>query len=346
MLIDVNLTEAPLLVPAVPKEMLGISKLSDGRTKVRINSSSLDVIQTCMRKAQYSLLEGWKSEVESPALTFGSAIHAALEVFYQGMPEERVVPDLEDLERMTYGHDICGNSLVERAFAAFAKKAEPLSALPDGDKRHPLNGAWILHNYFKKFKDDPYVCHTDAEGPFIERKFSLVVYEDDKLVIELFGTIDFVFRHLDTGKLLPGDHKTSSAMTFGDSNYFDREKPNHQYTGYSLAANRLFAVDSSDFMVSIVEVKAKPKTARGSPPSFPRQITSRSEEDYEEFIETLVESVGRYLEAMDSGVWPLGPVGSCNAYGSCQYRQVCSAPKSLRENILSAKFKREQSCLS
>lgn len=343
MLIDFKAEEAPVLLPAAPKEMISVSTLDDGRRKVRINSSSLDIIQNCMRKAQLSLFERWKPEFESPALTFGSAIHAAMEVFYCGAVEERIVPDLEDLERMVFGHDPCGNSLCERAFAAFLGKAEVLKSLPDGDKRHPTNGAWILHNYFKKFKDDPYVCYRDEQGPFVERKFSLVVYEDESLIIELFGTIDFVFQHTTTGQLVPGDHKTSSSMTFGESNYFDREKPNHQYTGYSLAANRIFGIDTQDFMVSIIEVKQKPKTARGSPPSFPRQITSRTEEDYAEFIETLVDAVTRYLVSVDTGVWPLGPVGSCNSYGSCQFRAVCSAPKSLRQNILTSKFKREKS---
>lgn len=341
MLIDVNLTEAPLLVPAQPKEMISVSVLPDGRRRVRVNSSSLDVIQNCMRKSQLLLHEKWEPEHEGPATIFGSSIHAAMEVFYRGSVEERAVPDLEDLERMTYGHNPCGDSLCERAFAAFLKKAEPLASLPDGDKRHPLNGAWILWNYFKKFKDDPYVAHVDESGPFIEKKFSLVVYEDRFIVIEVFGTIDFVFRHVDTGQLIPGDHKTTSSFGFGDSNYFDREKPNHQYTLYAMGAERVFGISSPDFMVNVIEVKARPKTARGSPPSFPRQVTSRSSEDFEECIEVVVDSVERYLAAIDSGVWPLGPVGACSSYGSCSYRQVCSAPKNLRNNILTSKFKKE-----
>lgn len=337
--VHVDMTEVSVLIPALPKEMISVRKLDDGRRLVRINSSSLDVIQNCMRKAQLLLHEGWKPEVEGPALTFGSAIHAALEVYYQGKIEERTVPSLEDLERMTYGHGV-PDSLCTRAFAAFMKKAEPLSALPEGDKRHPLNGAWILWNYFKAYKDDPYVCYVDEEGPFVERGFSFVLHSDSEKVIELFGTIDIVFWHIDTGRRLPGDHKTTSSFGFGDSNYFDREKPNHQYTGYLMGAREVFGVESSEFCVNVVEVKAKPKTARGTPPSFPRQITSRSKEDFAEFTEVVVDSVSRYLRAMDTGIWPLGPVGACNSYGSCQYRQVCSAPPSLRNNILTSKFKK------
>lgn len=341
MLIDFKAEEAPVLLPAAPKEMISVSTLDDGRRKVRINSSSLDIIQNCMRKAQLSLFEGWKPEFESPALTFGSAIHAAMEVFYCGSIEERTVPDLEDLERMVFGHDPCGNSLCERAFAAFLEKAEVLKSLPDGDKRHPTNGAWILHNYFKKFKDDPYVCYRDVEGPFVERRLEFILHEDSKLIVEYFGTVDMIAQHTTTGQLMVMDHKTTSMIAgYGDSgSYFEKDRPNSQYCGYILAAKRA-GIDVDSLAVNIVEVKARPKTAKGSPPSFPRQITSRDDGDFEEFKDTVVDSVRRYLAAIDSGMWPIGPTGACNAFSGCTYKQVCGSPRSLRSNVLNAKFKK------
>lgn len=344
MLIDVNLTEAPLLVPAVPKEMLGISKLSDGRTLVRINSSSLDVIQNCMRKAQYLLHEGWKPEVESPALTFGSAIHAALEVFYQGEMDHRRVPDIEELERIVCGHAYDERDLVLAATGAFAKKAEVLSSLPDGDKRHPMNGAWLLQHYFRLYINDPYVCYFDDKGPFVERRLEFTLFDGPDLVIEYFGTVDMIGQHVDTKELLAFDHKTTSTIAgYGESgSYFEKDRPNSQYCGYILAAQKNgIAVDS--LAVNIVEVKAKPKTSRGSPPSFPRQITTRNTGDFMEFSDAVVDSVRRYLAAADSGRWVIGPVGACNAFSGCTYKQVCASPASVRENILKSKFKKEGS---
>lgn len=335
-------TESTIMLdaPVKPKEMISVTQM--GKTShVRINSSSLSVIQECLRKAHYSLLEGWRAQEESPATIFGSAIHKALEVFYRGAVGERILPKLEDLEMMAYGHGAARDGLIERAVAAFLEKAEPLRPLPETDKRSILNGVWILHHYFKAFIEDPWICIVDAQGPFVEREFTLRVLESPALVIDLFGTIDFAWQHVTTGEILIGDHKTSSALSFGGSSYFDRDKPNHQYTAYMLGAQRVFGFETDNFCVNVLEVKARPKTARGQPPSFPRQITRRTPEDFEEFLRTLTYYVERYLECREEGFWPLGPVGSCNAYGACSYKEVCSAPRSMRLGILNAKYKQQ-----
>lgn len=331
-----------VLHPKKSKEMITVTPLSDGRFKVRINSSSLGVIQECLRKAKYSLLDGWRNEAESPATLFGSAIHAALEVFYSGNLDERQLPNLSALETMGYGHKEAGEeeNLILRATRAFINKAQPLTTLPESDKRSVQNGVWLLHEYFKKFIDDPYIAHRDDNGPFVERVFTLPYHENESFVVELFGTIDFVFRHTVTGDLIPGDHKTTSSLSFGDSSYFDRERPNTQYTIYSLAAREIFGISSENFLVSIFEVKQKPKTARGSGPSFPRQITKRTADDFIELKDIIEESVERYLYAISKERFPLGPVDACGKYGGCGFRQVCASPINIRETILNNKYTR------
>lgn len=344
--VEVNLTDSSLSLPAEPvKEMLSVGTDPQGRTLVRVNSSSLGVIQECMRKAQYSLHEGWRPREESPALTFGKGIHAALEVFYSSGPEERILPKYEHLEMMGYGHahPPTNNDLIYRAVAKFIEVAQPLAALPVGDKRSIQNGVWILSEYFKTYIDDPYVAYVDAAGPFVERTFRFIIYEDPTLVIETFGTIDFLLRNVRTGDLLAGDHKTASFLNFGGQSYFDREKPNHQYTMYLLGLRKVYGIMAEDFMVNVVEVKAKPKTKGAKGVSFPRQITKRTEEDFEELREVIIDSVQRYLYARSKNVWVMGGVDACNKYGGCPYKQVCASPKSLRETILNNKFiKKEQ----
>jgi hypothetical protein len=343
MLVKTELNEAAIVLLPMPKEMLSVTKVGS-QTKVRINSSSLDIIQSCLRKAQYSLLEGWQSKEESSATLFGSAVHKCLEVFYSGTPEQRHVPHLEKLELMSYGNVIPNEEidLCLRSFRAFLNVAKALSPLPESDKRSLQNGAWLMWCYFKSYKDDPYVCFEDSYGPFLERKFSLIIHQDDSLMIEIFGTIDFAFRDIHSGEIILGDHKTTSQLNWGGSSYFDREKPNHQYTCYALGAFECYSINSRNFMVNVVEVKARPKTEKAKGPNFPRQITTRTEEDFAEFKATMIYYVKEYLRAVDSKYFPLGPVGSCNAYGSCNYRQVCSAPKALRHNVLNAKFNQRQ----
>jgi hypothetical protein len=338
--VAVSQSETLVSLPAQePKKMIQVSVTPEGKTLVKINSSSISIIQECLRKAQYSLHERWLSEVGSPATTFGSAIHKAMEVYYTGNPEERILPKYEDCEKLAYGQTATENNLILNAISAFVQKAEPLSALPEADKRSIQNGVWILYHYFKSYINDPYITYVDDKGPFVERSFEQRLFDEGDLVVDLFGTVDAVFRHVREDNKLVVDHKTTSALGFGGASYYDREKPNHQYTGYIYGVREAFGIQTEDFLVNVIEVKAKPKTARGSPPNFPRQITGRSGEDFIEFNEVVRKVVRDYLYAIKHSEWPLGPVDACNKYGSCTYKQVCSAPKSLRGNILSSKFK-------
>lgn len=343
-LVRTDLGDAAVVAPrTAPKEMISVSETFGGKRRVRINYSSMDVIQNCLRKAKFLLHEKWKPQDESVATVFGSAMHKALEVFYQGDPSTRVLPKLETLELMAYGNVVEGEEtdLLLRSARAFIKAAEVLSPLPETDKHSIVNGVWILHCYFKTFIDDPYVALIDKDGPFVERGFSLVVHEDASLVVELFGTIDVALRHTKTGEVIPADHKTAGFLNFNGSSYFDREKPNSQYTGYLLGAREVYGIDTDKFLVNVLEKKSKPKTAAAKGVSFPRQITQRNEDDFTEFREALVYVARQYLTALETDSWPMGPVGACTAYGSCAYRAVCSVPKSMRETVLSAKFTKE-----
>jgi hypothetical protein len=334
----VNFTSPSVVsVPVVPKEMLSVSE-EGGKTKVKINSSSLSVIQECPRKAKYSLLDKWKPETEGPALAFGTAIHKALEVFYLGSPEERILPDLCDMELMACGHNVPGEeySLLHRATRAFVDKAQVLSALPAEDKRSLQSGVWLLFNYFKSYLDDPYVAYVDDQGPLVERTFSFRLYEDETTIIEYFGTIDLVVRHRGTGDILVCDHKTSSVV---GNDFYNRLKPNHQYTGYLLGAREALGIQTNSFLINCLQVKEKPKTVRGTAPHLPRQVTTRDEEDYAEFVAVVASAVSSFLAFRETGIWPLGPTNVCANYGGCSFLSVCSAPSSLRENILRSKFK-------
>jgi hypothetical protein len=332
-----------LAIPKIPKEMISVGE-RNGKTFVRINYSSMDVIQNCLRKAKYLLEERWKPQDESTATLFGSAFHKALEVFYAGEISERKIPKLDTMELMSFGNRVDGDEsdLCLRATRAFIEAAAPLAPLSETDKHSIYNGMWILHSYFRAYIDDPYVAYRTESGEyFVEKKFSLVVHEDDSLIIELFGTIDVVLRHVTTGDLIPADHKTAGFLNFGGSSYFDREKPNHQYTGYLLGAREVLGIDTNRFMVNIVEKKSKPKTEKAKGVSFPRQITERNEDDFADFREALLHTVRSYLTAKKTDNWPQGPTGACTAYGSCSYRSVCSVPKNMRETLLNNKFARE-----
>ncbi len=115
-------------------------------------------------------------------------------------------------------------------------------------------------------------------------------------------------------------------------------KPNHQYSFYIYGSQKAFGMTGNDFMVNALETKARPLTARGGPPRFARQITTRTDEDLLEFKDVVLESVKNYLRWEETGKWPLGDVNACAMYGGCGFLDVCSSPSVLRKNVLEAKF--------
>lgn len=338
MIITPDVSQVPLVIPKKePKEMLTITE-SNGTTKVRINYSSLSIIQTCARKAFYKLDQGLVGENESPATLFGSAIHKALEIFYSEPRENRNIPPgfKEAAAMMAYGHQAPSDHFLYRAILGFVEKAQPLQALPETDKRSIANGIWILTHYFETYIDDPFEVLIDESGPITERQCEMVLHTEPGLEITLFGTVDVILKNMRTNVTLACDHKTSSVV---GPDFYNRLKPNHQYTGYMLLARECLGIQGDGFLVNCVQVKPKPLTARGTPPHFPRQVTSRSEHDIEEFKQALVGGVKDYLRWKETGVWPLGNVDSCSFWGGCEFLPVCSAPVEVRQSILDNKYK-------
>lgn len=332
---------APTLERGIPKQMLTVSYVN-GVTEVRVNSSSLGIILACLRKSYYVLKRGLKSRTESPALLFGTAIHKAMEVFYSHPRAARDIPGdfkaLSDLMAFASAEERAERAAKHFLYAAtdaFITAAAPLQRLPDTDKRSIPNGIWILQEYFKSYINDPYIVYSDANGPVTERTCETAIFDDGKLRIILFGTIDVVLRHEFNGEILPADHKTSSII---GSDFFNRLKPNHQYSGYVLLTQRELKLNTGEFLVNCLQVKERPKTARGSGPHFTRQITRRSPEDLQEFIDSVEYAVRAFLACDTRGIWPLGHVNECTTYGGCQFLEVCGAPEMLRENLLESKF--------
>lgn len=331
-----DLSRVPLLKQdAQVKEMLSVSHL-DNKTEVRINYSSLSIIQTCPRKAQYTLLKKLRSKVESPATVFGSAIHGALEVFYSEPRDNRSIPkDFRKHSDLIPSGAVPGDHFLYRAMQKFVEKAEVLRQLPDSDKRSLANGIWLLQCYFETYINDPYVVVSDKDGPITERLVEYPIYEDDHLRIIYFGTVDVILKNEQTGVILPTDHKTSSVV---GNDFYNRLKPNHQYTGYLWLAQEVFGLKTDSFLVNCLQVKPRPVRASTAGPHFPRQVTRRSAEDIEEFQLSVIEAVRNYLRWGVNENYPLGSVDVCTFWGGCSFLEVCSAPSSLRQNIIESKF--------
>lgn len=307
------------------KEMISCEK-KGSKYFVKINYSSLDIINTCMRKARYLLHDGLRAKTESPALSFGTAIHKALEYWYQIPIEERKMPThAHDIaQAIAYGQD-APDDPVFNTVKEFVEAGGPLREVPQGDKRSLANGAKILVEYCKRYKDDGLTVVYDSLGePLIERMVTFRIYDNFDLAIDYFGTIDVILENRQTGVVAVTDHKTTSQL---GKEFYNRVKPNHQYTGYVMGAEQALGIESRIFMVNGIQT-AKTKQ------EFARQFTNRNEEDFEELTNSVEFAVRNYIRALESGKWTQNAPQPCTMYGGCQFIKACEVPENIRANVI------------
>jgi len=308
-----------------PKEMLSVRQ-QGAQTVVKINFSSLDVIQTCKRKAYYSLERGLKNNTEAPATKFGSAIHKGLERWYlRPINERRPVSTRCDGE-IPGGRCTCPRCDTVRAFLV---KAEPLLKLDMSDKRHPANGIKMLDNYIKKFIDDPFEVLRSPDGkPYVECTLEHPLLDTPALKIILFGTIDAILINVQHNVILVTDHKSTSSL---GQEFYRRAKPNHQYSGYAWLVRECLGLPVEAFMINGLQV-AKTKT------ECARQITSRDDADYQEMREAYLTVVDEYLRAQTTGVWAQSAPNACSLWGVCAYHSICETAPALREHVIQSLY--------
>jgi len=309
-----------------PKEMLSMTTEGD-QTHVKINFSSLDLIQTCPRKAYYTLVRKIRGGT-SPALMFGTAVHKALESWYLTPLEQRIIPTnaLDKAKLHLYSSDrpFGPDSEVPmyNAIHEFIMHSDP--NVPDSDKRCQLNGIKILVEYFKRYKDDGLTVVSDSKGPMVERRVEFPIHVSPDLKITYFGTVDVILENKQTGVVMVVDHKTTSALGSG---FYNRVKPNHQYTGYVQGAQVDLGLDTNLFMINGLQV-AKTKY------DFARQVTERTEEDFEELKNAVLMNVRLFMTFHESGIWPQNAPQPCTMYGSCKFLKACEVPSNIRESVI------------
>lgn len=326
-------------VPEI-KRMLEVKTKPGGGYHVTINASSLDMIQTCLRKSQYQLRDNLVPHDKSMGIIFGSGIHKALEVFYEAPRELRILPPnyKQKLELICQGHKPTEDFIIYKAAWEFYNEVGlELSGLPDTDKRSLSNAAWLLGEYFESRINDPYEVYVHNGTPCVETMYECDFFDSKSLTIRIHGTVDAILQNKANGNLIICDHKTTSATNMND--FFNRTKPNHQYSLYVYLVEKALGLGIENFMINVFQVKARPKTAKGSGPNFLNIMTKRTPEDLAEFEKSLLFYVRQYILCLETGHFPLGTANACANYGQCAFLKVCESPASIQSSILSAEFK-------
>lgn len=290
--------------------------LSTPNFQFAIDSTSLGEAKTCPRKYYYSIVRGLQPKIESPHLTFGLHLHAARERY-------------EHNKLSGLSHDDNLDEVLD-----FSLKAT---------WNFELSRPWISNHEKKNRKTliQTIVWYLDEQAQ--NDNLETLILANGKPGVELsfrfapgltFGDDEIVFcGHLDRIGLLNGvayipDIKTSVSEV--NARWAAQFSPGNQFSMYSLAGRMGFATPISGVIVDGIQVGVG--FAR-----FQRFFVPRDDEILAEWLEGAQYWVSQMYRWAVTGSWPMNDK-SCDMYGGCPFRNVCSRAPSQREALLKADF--------
>lgn len=301
-------------------------------TKVQYawDSVCLGLLKTCPRLYQYQIIEGWVPKGESVHLRFGQEYHQALQEYDVSRAngvnhEDSVFDTISALSKRVWDWDVDRDSK-----AGKYKNRDTLLSL--------------VVDYLDHFADDPAQTYIRADGtPAVELSFRFELdwgpgpHERDasgvpnlwpnKQPYLLCGHLDRVVSFND--QLLVMDHKTSTS-TLG-SYWFDQWSPNNQMSLYTYAGQVVLSTPIKGVIISGAQIMLD------QPNRFVRGFSYRTPDQLEEWLDDLrfwLISAENYAQ-MD--YWPQNDT-SCDKFGGCRFRGICSKQASVRESFLRSDF--------
>lgn len=287
------------------------------------DATSISAFQTCPRYYQYSIIEGWRSNLESEHLRFGKHFAAALEHYYK-----LVAAGMDWLEAL---EAIVAEALlatwdrpqVETDVAVY----EPGSGSPWVSTHNTKNRENLIRSivwYIDEFHEaDNLKTKILSDGsPAVEHSFKLPV--DNGIIFT--GHIDRV-AELDGDPFVTDNKTTQSTIT---PYWFAQFKPHTQFSMYTFAGKAIFQLPIKGVVIDAAQI------AVGFT-RFARATSFRTDGELDEWYDDSMYWIAQAQRATIDNFFPMNPA-SCGNYGGCRYREVCSKSPGLRENFLKASF--------
>lgn len=280
---------------------------------------------TCLRKYQLRILEGWTRPDLSIHLWFGAIYASSLEYYYKLRAQGT---DREDAIRAVVRH-----ALIE---SWDHDRAPDGSRIPGTGKAHhsdhqSKSRETLIRTiiwYFEFFKEDHFQTLVRADGtPAVENSFSLHVDND----ITLCGHMDRVVTDPD-GNIFVQDQKTTG-QTIGPY-YWNQFKPDIQFAQYTFAGKAVLNTPVRGVIVDAAQIAVGFSRYARAPVLF-------TDGELNEWYDETLGLIERTQRATRNREFPRTPA-SCGNYGGCVFRPVCSRPPQVRDNFLAADFVRAE----
>lgn len=293
------------------------------------DSTSLGEFKLCPRRYYYSIVQGWTPRSESVHLTFGILLHTARERY-------------DHVKVSGLDHEAALASVFEWAVRATWVKALGRPWLSDDPNKNRDTFLRTVVWYLDQFgKDDPLETIVLANGkPAVELSFQFPLG-----ISPVIGEQMSYSGHMDRLVMFNGepwvvDIKTTK-NTIGPG-YFVKYTPDNQFSGYLLAGRVAFAQPVRGLIVDAAQIAVTFSR-------FQRGPVTRTDAQIDEWADDLHTWLGLAAEMASRGAdtvepeaaWPQNDK-SCDIYGGCQFRSICSKPRASRGQWLAAEFKRRQ----
>jgi hypothetical protein len=293
------------------------------KLQLAVDATSLDALKKCPRYYEYSIVEGYRSPMSNPHLTFGGVFASAVE-FYARFRAEDFNHERALIETLRFAITETWDSVLKRPWVS----DEPTKT------RNTLLRTIVW--YLDKYQNQSLETLILANGkPAVELsfRFDSGIETSDGEPFLLCGHIDRVAKLNSQGAIV--DNKTTKHEL--SERYFEQFTPNTQVSVYSIAGVVTLNTEIAGVIIDAAQI-----LVGGS--RFHRKLISRSPEQLEEFMKDLTV----YLREMEGyardNYWPMRE-SSChwegaNASGkySCQFLPICSSDPSIRQELLNAMF--------
>jgi hypothetical protein len=298
--------------------------------QLALDSTSLGAYKTCPRLYYYSIVLGYAPRQQSVHLTFGLLMHGARESY------DHARASGDDHEQAL------------RATVAWALRSTWLPALKrgwqsDSPEKNRLTLIRSIVWYLDEFENDNLETVILASGkPAVELSFQ---YDSGYRTID--GEPYLLCGHLDRLARFQGQpfildlKSTKHALS---QRWFDQFTPGNQFSNYVLAGQVAFHEPVVGLIVDGLQVGATFTRCMRQQVPRPQAVLEEWHEGLRHWIVRLElsarEGAKRLVEGEDpTPAWPMNDL-SCDKYGGCDFRGVCSREPARRAQWLEAEYVR------
>ncbi len=321
--------------------------LPDTQVQYAIDSTSLGYFKRCPRLYQYAIIERWRARGESLDLRFGLEFHQAMQDYAKsraaGIPHDDSVFDV----------------INELGF-----RTDDWRPTEDthGKKAKYKNREFLIRSviwYLDDHAEDSVQTYIKADGaPAVELNFkfeldwgpiqgtnnlAMRINTEEELERTGYGTTVVANQpyvlcgHIDrvvtyAGELFVNDYKTTT-RTLSPS-FFNQFEPDNQMTIYTLAGKVVLSAPIKGVLIDGVQIGIEVETNRSV-----RSFTYRTQDQLDEWLLDLRYWLGLMEQYAIQDYWPQNDT-SCDKYGGCMFRKICSKSPGVREAFLKSDFEK------